>query len=414
MSEPLADLAGRVAMPGPARPKILQIFSRYREYGGEEASVFRIGDALQRDFDTGFYLGSSDDALAGEVPERLAKGLMTFWNWEAVRDLKRLQRIGGYDCWLVHNIFPMLSPAVYSLAFQAGIPVVQYLHNYRFGCVNGFFLNHGKPCQSCMQGNFLPALKTACWQESHLKSGLMGAVTARARGTGLFQRIDRWIAVSEAQKREHVAMGIPEDRISVVPHFYDVQGQPPVYPDRGDVLFVGRLSREKGVDRLLKAWSHLQDTGRMLRIVGEGPERDALQKLAVSLGLRNVLFAGFLEKEELGVAWQNAACLAVPSVWKEPFGMVVLEAWAKGRPVVAHRIGSLPELIAGGAAGILSSPESPEDLASALASILKDHERGASMGRAGLEKLQRDYSKYLWQERMAPVFEVASRRWTRH
>ncbi|MCX6960790.1 MAG: glycosyltransferase family 4 protein [Verrucomicrobia bacterium] len=395
--------------PRTARPKILQIFSRYREYGGEEASVFRIGDALQHDFDTGFYLASSEDALAGELPQKLAKGMMAFWNWEAVRDLKRLQKLGGYDCWLVHNIFPMLSPAVYTLAFRLGIPVVQYLHNYRFGCVNGFFLNHGEPCQLCMRGNFLPALRTACWQESHLKSGLMGAVTARARGADLFHRISRWVAVSEAQKYEHVAMGIPEEKISVIPHFYEAQAEPPAYPEGGDVLFAGRLSREKGVDRLLKAWSRVQDTGRALWIVGEGPEREALQKLAVTQGLRNVRFTGFLEQSEMCAIWEKAACSVVPSIWKEPFGMVVLEAWAKGRPIVAHRIGSLPELITDGADGMLVSPESPEDLASALCAILNNPERGAAMGRTGLNKVRESYSKELWQKRMEPVFEVASR-----
>jgi glycosyltransferase involved in cell wall biosynthesis len=394
--------------PGTARPKILQIFTRYREYGGEEASVFRIGDALERDFDTGYYLSSSEDVLSGDLPQKLAKGLMAFWNWEAVRDLKRLQRLGRYDCWLVHNIFPMLSPAVYSLAFRLGIPVVQYLHNYRLGCVNGLFLNHGQPCQRCMGGNFLPALQTACWHESHLQSGVMGAITSLVRGRDLFHKVSQWIAVSQAQKREHVAMGIPEERINVIPHFYEIRDEPPNYPQNGDVLFVGRLSKEKGVDRLLKAWSHLQDMGRTLRIVGEGPESDSLKKLSVDLGLRNVRFMGFLEQDEMRAVWENAACSVVPSIWKEPFGMVVLESWAKARPVVAHRIGALPELVSEESEGLLVSPESPEELASSLRVILGNPEKSAEMGRSGFRKVGDHYSKKLWQERMAPVFGMVS------
>jgi len=398
----------KTATPVAVRPKILQIFSRYREYGGEEASVFRIGDALERDFDTGFYLASSEDVLSGDLPQKLSKGLMAFWNWEAVRDLKRLQQLGNYDCWLVHNIFPMLSPAVYSLAFRLGIPVVQYLHNYRLGCVNGLFLNHGQPCQRCMSGNFLPALTTACWHESHLQSGVMGAVTSMARGTDLFRKVGRWIAVSEAQKREHVAMGIPEERINVIPHFYEIREDPPDYPQNGDVLFVGRLSKEKGVDRLLEAWTHLQDLGRTLRIVGEGPEGDALKKLAVDLGLRNVRFMGFLEQDEMREVWENAACSVVSSIWKEPFGMVVLESWAKARPVVAHRIGALPELVSEGSEGLLVSPESPEELASSLRILLGNPEKSAGMGRSGFRKVRDHYSKSLWQERIAPVFGMVS------
>lgn len=388
-------------------PKILQVFSRYREYGGEEASVFRIGDALQRDFDTGYYLSSNEDILGNGLPATVGGAALSFSNRGAVRELRRYQELGGYDFWLVHNTFPLLSSAVYPLAFELGVPVVQYLHNYRFGCVNGFFLNHGKPCQRCMHGNFLPAFRTACWKDSHLMSGYMGAITARARGLDLFGRIHRWIAVSETQKSEYVAMGVPENRITVIPHFYEPQGDAPTYPGGGDVVFVGRLSVEKGVDRLLKAWRLVGDCGRKLWIVGEGPERSALEKSSRELGLGNVVFTGFLQQEELGAIWSKAACSVVPSVWKEPFGMVVLEAWAKRRPVVAHRIGSLAEMISDGIDGLLASPDSPGELAGALLSILQDPAKGRAMGEAGLKKLGDRYSETQWRERIRPVFGMA-------
>lgn len=386
------------------RTRILQIFSRYLEYGGEEGSVYRIGDALHRDFDIGFVLASSADAFSGDV---LKKGLSTikaFSNWTFVDQLRRYQHLGRYDCWLIHNVFPVMSPAVYKLAFSLQIPIIHYLHNYRMGCVNGFFMNHGEPCQRCMHGNFLPALQTACWHESHVQSGIMGAVTRRARGMDLFHRVHHWVALSSAHKKEHVDMGIPADRISVIPHFFEAKGDAPDYPDQGDVLFVGRLSAEKGVDRLLVAWEAIQDCGRTLWIVGDGPERGRLEEMVRSRSLRRIRFTGFLEREAMASIWEKAACSIVPSVWKEPFGMVVLESWAKGRPVIAHRIGALEEIVSDGTDGLLVPGDAPGALSEAIFSLLKNPARGQAMGRAGAQKLRRQYSKPGWQDVIQGVF----------
>ena len=255
-----------------------------------------------------------------------------------------------------------------------------------------------------MFGNFLPALQTACWHDSHLQSGLMGAITARARGMKIFKRVAHWIAISQAQKEEHVLMGIPESRISVIPHFLESEEEPLPYPERGDVLFVGRLSQEKGVDRLLRAWQRVQDLGRNLWIVGEGPERGALEKLTNSLSLRNVRFTGFLASADTKTIWERSACSVVPSIWKEPFGMVVLEAWARGRPVVAHRIGALPEIIKEDEEGILVHPDDPMEMAKAILSILQNPKKGELMGIKGLERLRKDFSQSVWQEKIHSVF----------
>lgn len=393
-------------MPQEMHPtRILQVFSRYREFGGEEGCVYRIGDALQEDFEVDYFVTSSEEAFSGGVLNKGISTLKAFSNWSAVRELRQYQQLGNFDFLLVHNVFPAMSPAVYQLAFELGVPVVQYLHNYRFGCVNGFFLNHGEPCQRCLNGNFIPAFQTACWHESHLQSGIMGMITARARGMNLFNRIHHWIAISQAQKSEHVAMGIPPEKITVIPHFYEHEQDPPLYPEEGDVLFVGRLSAEKGVDRLLRAWQLTQKCGRILWIVGEGPERERLESMSRELALENVRFTGFLSHTEMIGIWERAACSIVPSIWKEPFGMVVLEAWARGRPVIAHRIGALSEIISHGEDGMLVAKDDSQELADAIQAILSNAASGEAMGKAGLKMLQERYSKKIWQNAIRPVFE---------
>lgn len=389
----------------PARGRLLQIFSRYKQYGGEEGSIYRIGDALVGKYDVGTFLASSNDVFT-EGPLSKAMGVVNaISNRSIVRQLRHYQAVGHYDCWVIHNVYPAMSPSVYSLAFRLGIPVIQYLHNYRMGCVNGFFLNHGAPCQRCMHGNFWPAFQTACWHGSHVQSGIMGAIVTRARKMDLFEKISHWVAISEAQRQEHIAMGIPADRISVVHHFLESPSPDYSYPDCGDVLFVGRLSEEKGVDRLLSAWENIQDCGRRLWIVGDGPDKLRLEKIAASLSLRNVHFTGFLKHREMTDIWKKTACSVISSIWKEPFGMVVLEAWAKKCPIVAHRIGALPELVDHGENGFLVSPESPQEMAQALLELVHHPDRGRAMGENGFAKLHRDFTKEVWMPKISGVID---------
>ena len=395
----------RVHPPKTPPRRILQFFSRYRDYGGEEGSVYRIGSLLQEQNDLGTFITSSNEFFQGRVA-RVMAGIKAFRNWEVAARLRRYQKLGNYDVWLVHNVFPGMSPVVYEIAFNAKIPVIQYLHNYRLGCVNGFFINHGVACQRCMGGNFLPALTTACWHNSHLQSGAMGAITMRARHLGIFSKVAHWIALSQAQKEEHIRMGIPEGKISVISHFYEpLERTCPPYPQSGDVLFVGRLSAEKGVDVLLHAWKHVEPSGRTLFVVGEGPERVRLEGLVTALGLSHVVFTGFLDQNTMADLWNRSACLVVPSIWKEPFGMVVLEAWSKGRPVVAHRIGALPEIIRDGVDGCLAPSDDPKALARSILSVLEDPVMGATMGMAGRGRLENEFSKTQWMNSMNRIFD---------
>jgi glycosyltransferase involved in cell wall biosynthesis len=385
------------------RLHILQIFNRYLQYGGEEGSITRIGDALQELHDISYFFYSSAQ-LAGEgFWPKLQIPWKSFHNSEVLSGLKRMQESHHYDVWQIHNVFPAMSPVVYELAFKWKIPIVHYLHNYRLSCVNGFFLNHGQPCQRCLSGNFWPAFQTACWHDSHLQSGWMGLITNRIRRLPLFEKVFRWVAISEAQKREHVRMGIPADKIKVIHHFLDPEG-PPLPPSQSPTaIFVGRLSLEKGVEKLLEAWKLVEGGERRLLIVGDGPERSNLERKAE--GLKGVDFVGFVNKRDQQKYWQEALFSVVPSIWMEPFGMTVLESWANGRPIVAHAIGALPELIREGVDGTLADPENVEDLAHKLDGLLSNPKQAESMGLAGRRHLETYFCHERWLKEIAVIYD---------
>ena len=385
------------------RLRILQIFNRYIHYGGEEASVFRIGDALQEQHSVEYFFGSTQDFLGSGPISRLSAPLRAFHDPQVARKLRRYQQLGKFDLWQIHNVIPGLSPSVYQTAFKLHVPVVHFLHNYRFGCVNGLFLNHGQACQRCIGGNFWPAFQTACWRDSHFVSGWQALILLYLRRLRIFNRVNAWVALSESQKLLHLKMGFPTEKISVVPHFYEAKESPPPLSPHGPALFLSRLSTEKGGQELLRAWAQIQPVQRELWIAGTGPEEPLLRKQAESC--KNVKFLGFLNAEAQRNAWANCAFAVIPSIVSETFGMIVLEAWARQRPVVAYRIGALAETIQDGVNGLLVEPGDSHGFAKAIQRLSNNPEEARAMGLAGQDKLKSVYSRTKWLDKISLIYE---------
>ena len=389
------------------RLRILQVFSRYLNPGGEENSVYRIGDALQEKYDVEYFLGSTDELLGSTPWTRIGAPFRSFYNLPVARRLRRYQEVGKFDLWLIHNVLHGLSPSVYQEAFSLKVPVVHYLHNYRMGCINGFFLNHGRACEQCLGGNFWPAFQTACWHDSRLISGMATLITLRIRHIGSFKKMAGWIALSQAQKKKHVEIGLPDERIHVVPHFYEPKGDPlPPCPD-GHVLFLGRLSPEKGVDHLLRAWKLLPSSERRLKIAGDGPERRKLHALAGELGLSNVDFLGFLDKDSQREVWGQTAFSVIPSIWSEPFPLTFLESWANGRTFVSNRLGAMAEVVQEGRDGLLAEPFSEQSLATQIQKLISAPDTCASMGESGRGRILNEFNRNFWMKKIHPVFQKA-------
>ena len=389
------------------RLRILQIFSRYIHFGGEESSVSRIGDALQEKHVLVNFMGSTEDLLSDGLASKVALPFRVFHNFQTVERLRQVQKSGNFDLWQIHNALPGLSPSVYQTAFDLKVPVVHYLHNYRMGCTNGFFLNHGQPCERCLGGNFWPAFQTACWRNSRLISGFMGLILRRVRSVGTFQNVAAWVALSQAQRSKHIAMGIPQDRIHVVPHFYEPKGAPIPPCPNGSVLFLGRLSPEKGVDHLLRAWKLVQSKGRKLIIAGDGPEKERLQNQARELGLADVEFVGFLDREQQRAVWAKTAFSVIPSIWSEPFPLTFLESWTQNRTFVANRLGAMAEVVVEGKDGLLAEPFSAESMSSKIQQLINQPELCTMMGSAGKGRILNEFNRELWLSRINAVYQTA-------
>lgn len=227
----------------------------------------------------------------------------------------------------------------------------------------------------------------------------------------LTARASRVIAISEALRRFCVEqVGLPAAKVAVVPYGLDdlprAWAENPPF-DLGEplLLAVCRLEEQKGLDTALRALVGVPDA--TLLVLGEGPQRPALQRLASSLGIRDrVLLPGRVG--DVASLYRQADLLVHPARW-EGFGLAMLEAMLAGKAVVAARAGSAPELVEDGRTGVLVPVDDAEGMTVAVNELLADPARAAELGRAGLERAWRQFSVARMAERTIAVYESVLR-----
>lgn len=304
----------------------------------------------------------------------------------------------------VHNVFPLLSPSLYRALGDAGVPVVQTVHNYRFLCPNGLFFTHGEVCERCKAGNTLHAVRLRCYRDSYAMSAIYAASIGLHRRRGTFGRIDRFLALTRFCADKLVEGGVCDaGRVRVLGNFVPGPLPPPAPPEEPPyALFLGRLTPEKGVDLLLEAMAGLPH--RRLVVAGDGPAEAALRQRAAEPGLAHVRFAGFVAGEEKRRLLSRAWVSVVPSRWYEAFPFAVLESLAHGVPVVVSGHGSLASLVEDGRQGLRFEPGDAVHLRQRLETVLGDPALRRRLAAAGREWVEREHTEDVHYERLLRVY----------
>ena len=379
--------------------KVLIIHNEYQHRGGED-TVVAAESALLRDAGHQVHV----ELVSNRKIQGLSGKIRTFVRTphDAARKtwMNHLLDAANYDVVHVHNFFPLLTPAIHEAAAERGVAVVQTLHNYRLLCAGALFLRDGHVCEKCLDGAKLWGAAHRCYRGSALGSLAVVRLQQRAHRHQTWHRqVHRFIALTEFAKGKFVAGGLPAERISVKPNF----AGPLINPmqDRQGVVFVGRLSPEKGVRTLVESWARLPHIP--LTIIGDGPAREALEQMAPS----NVAFRGALPADQVRMAMATAQALVMPSVWYEGFPMTLVEAFSVGTPVIASRIGSLAELIRDGITGRTFEPGNIEDLAQVVQAAFARPDLLPGMGSAAHAEYQQLYTPGTNLARLEGIYREA-------
>ncbi len=362
--------------------RVLQVHTRYRQRGGEEV-VVEAESRLLRSASISVEQVLFDNADIHEAESMVSGARIAgaaAWSGSAYRRVAEAVAAMKPDIVHVHNTFTAASPSVYAAAASAGVPVVQTLHNYRFVCPSATAFRDGHPCTDCVgRAIAWPSVVHACVRESHAQSLVTAGTVALHRARRTYGAIRTYVALTEFQRRLMISGWLPASRIRVIPNF--LEHDPGSGGDaREGILYVGRLSVEKGIDVLVEAAEALPGS---VTVVGDGPLSQVVEAARLRGGLA---WLGPLDRAAVAERLRSAEALLVPSVCFEGFPIVILEAFASGTPVIASRIGSLAELVDDGVTGLLVEPGNAKALRDAIMRIRERPDEARRMGTAARER----------------------------
>ncbi len=372
------------------------VHNYYQQGGGEDVVFLAEQENLRRHGAEVHTFTLSNDSIDGQNPLKTAA--QTLWNARVARQLADLVSERGIELVHFHNTFPLVSPAAYWAVRGRGAAVVQTLHNFRLLCAAASLYREqggpagktGRICEDCV-GKLLPlpAVQHSCYRGSRAGSAVVAGMQVAHGLLGRYSRaVDRYIALSESGRRKLIEGGLNAELLSVKPNF--LVSDPGLGTGGGGyALFVGRLTPQKGLLTLIEAWKHL-GTRLPLKIVGSGPMLAELQQRAAAVTGVEVL--GGQSGPGVRALMAGATLLVVPSEGYESFGMVIIEAYACGLPVVASDLSALSSLVQDGVTGRLFRPGDHAQLAVAVHSLLDDPARLAAMRQAARQSYLAHYT----------------------
>lgn len=387
--------------------KILLCHNFYRQPGGERRAVEQHEKMLRdRGHDVARLTRDSREIGSWGLVDKLRFPATAVWSRRTEREVREVVHRERPDIAHVHNVFPLLSPSLYRTLADEDVPIVQTVHNYRFLCPNGLFFTQGEVCERCRQGHTLHAIRWRCLHGKRSISAVYAASVGLHRLGNTFERIDRFLAPTDFVADKLIEGGLTKrERIEVIPHFL-----PAPLPEIGMlaredpyVLYLGRLSHEKGVDLLVEAIGSLPDA--RLLVAGEGPQRKSLERLAGGRASGRVRFLGHVSGERKRRLLAQAEVLVVPSRCYETFGLSVVEALASGVPVVVAGHGGLASVVEHRRHGLWFRPGDPADLRKRLSEILGDPTLRRRLGAQGRRHVEQRYTEDVAYDRLLAVYQ---------
>jgi len=395
--------------------KVLQINKFFRQVGGSERYMFEVSQLLQNEGHEVIFFAMrhpenehspqesffvSTIEYGDTTPVYKLKTLWrtvgkTVYSFESRRKMRALVEAERPDMAHIHVISHQISPSILDALRDAGVPTVQSMHDYKQVCPSyQLYIHHkGEICERCLSGNYYNAVLQRCIKKSIPGSILAAGAQYLHRASHIYEKnIDFFIAPSRFMRDKLVEGGVPREKIRVLAYGIDIGAYAPNY-DAGDyAVYFGRLSPEKGLTTLLHAMERIPDL--KLVVVGEGPHRAELERAAERRGLVNISFVGHKDGDALKDLVRNAAFSVLPPEWYENSPLSIYESHALGTPVVASRIGGIPELIEDDESGLLFTPGDAEELAERMATLFANKDKCREMGRRGREEVERLCAKH--------------------
>ncbi len=371
--------------------KVLLIHNRYLQSGGENITFLAEKKLLE---------AGEQEVITYERDNREIKNLgaigriglagRTLWARDSFQEVLQIIEQQRPDIAHFTNFFPLISPSAYYACQQAGVPVVQTLHNYRLLCPGATLYRNGRVCEACLGKVPWRGIIHRCYRNSAPATMVTTAMIQTHRWLGTWQnKVDVYITPTQFMRQKFIQAGLPPNQIWIKPTFLNADPGVRSYWDNYAV-YVGRLTLEKGVMTLVRAWHKVSDV--LLKIIGDGPLFPEIQKFIQENQLNNIILMGWLAKDEVIDMMKQARFLLVPSQWYEGFPLTVLEAFACALPVVVSDLGGLADLVENDVTGLKFVPGNAKNLQEKISWAISHPDEMEQIGKNGRKQYETYYT----------------------
>lgn len=350
------------------------------------------------------YVKKNEEITTWSLGDRIGLPLNVIWSQKSYQEIKRLIQDFKPQIVHFHNIFPLISPSTYYACQQGNIPVVQTLHNFRLICPGALLFRNGKICEECLRKSIWRGVLYGCYHNSKIHTAGVATMVAFHRLLQTWSKqVTLYITLTEFATKKFIDAGFPKHKLVIKPNFL-INPPSPEFQNSGFVVFIGRLGEEKGLKILIEAWRNITTTP--LKIIGEGPMRFELEKIVRELNL-SIEILGYRPPQECINYLKNSQFLTLPSICYEGLPMVVLEAMACGKPIIASRIGVLPELIKDKVTGLLFEPGNVNDLVEKIRWMINHKAEAIEMGKRARVEFEDKYTADKNYELLMDIYQKA-------
>ena len=347
--------------------RILLVHNTYQQFGGEDTTFLNEQAQLRQaghEVTTLVFSNADAAGLAG----KLGLAWRSIYNPASARAVRQAILAHQPDVMHVHNFFYVASPAIFWAAKRLGVPVLVTVQNYRLICAGAYLLRQGAICEVCVASTLpLAGIRHACHRGSHVQSAQLTLNTAINKWLGSYRNtVARFITVTEFNRQKLIqsSLQLADGQVVAKPNAVADAGFVPAAQRKGNYLFVGRLSTEKGIATLLAAATQ---AGFGLDICGGGPLQGAVE--AAAAAAPNIVYHGFQTREQVLARMQAARALLFTSVWYEGLPLTILEGFSTGLPVLISNLGNLNEIVTDGQDGLHFAAGNAAALAAAIATF---------------------------------------------
>lgn len=339
---------------------------------------------------------------------KLKAGFHALYSFDAKNKIEQLIKDERPDIVHINLAHRHLTLSIVNAIKKYNIPIVFTAHDLNCICPSHTMLSNGKVCDRCVsEHSYKPALEQKCVKNSGLQT-LLGVIEAKNyERIHIYDKIDFYICPSDFYRRQFVKSGITHSPVVHWVNFLPAETEYKLCESTDDYfLFFGRLSAEKGLMSLVKAYK-AGNFSNPLYFVGDGPLREELENYVKENDLTDrVIFTGFQSGDALKQYVARAKCVILPSEWYENGPYTILEALASGKPAIVSRYGGLPEIVDDGVTGFICEPNNPESLCECLKKMnLLSENDYKNMSAAALKKAETECDCEKYYEKLIDCYE---------